>query len=696
MSLFNTQPTPSSRNSRHTLHPRLTSYRITKTRKTFIRFNRRDWDLTNDQYAWARSLAGSLSGWLNRTSYQRARELADRAHVEEVEALLRKKDEKKKEGEVKEEEEEEQWAAGAGLYAGMFEYDDDEEAGLCAEAHEYDEDEETNSPFGSTPDSGEFDEEDSPFGSTADPEKFEEKDSEAFDEEASDSDSFYLEEEDLSFEAKAAAWADKANQMHLGGMGSKIMTGWDPVRKTYIRNYGMEKCIARFKEVRGAVFDYHSSDEEESEESENDEGKDKDGEGEDIAPSSEVPTQPASASDTMDATQPHTSDTMDATQLHASDTMDATQPLTTEAPPTPSPTPPPAPAPVVDWRVKARLGVEKKKLSIMTEWSVLTWKQKSNINERYIVLEDDGVNIEPLRERKATSDEVTAMILARAAAYEHARTATDLPRFTPANGPEGRLQLGLQAADLRIVQASVGANPESPVDEDEDTTQPFSLTEPYRPQPSHVRKRKREHEDDTSNKKKKVEKKVSEDVLAAQTLEEMKQKRLRGVFRPARSAPGETDSISRVVFVLLGFGGHGVSLSKRGFDHVMNELRFLANADGAGGEVTLNDPDFDPESSGDLSGTGDGNDAMAGVTVTKQKLVYTVVQGETQVLAGLFEMLGEETLLHRTGWEWDGLRLQAAGGFIWTLSAETQGVMRDIEEMLRDGAVKVLVGVVPA
>jgi hypothetical protein len=591
------------------------------------------------------------------------RALADRAHAEEVGALLETRKEKEEEGE--DEEEEEQWAAGAGLYAGMFEYDDDEEVGLYAEAHEYDEDEETNSPFGSNPDSEEFDDEDSG----------------AFNGEASnsDSDSFYFEEEDLSFEAKAAAWADKANQMHLGGMGSKIMTGWDPVRKTYIRNHGMEKCIARFKEVRGAVFDYHSSDEEESENDENgDEKVDKNGEREDKAPSSEVPTQPASASDTMDATQPHTSDTMDATQP---------QPLTTEAPPSPSPAPPPAPAPVVDWRVKARLGVEKKKLSIMTEWSVLTWKQKSNINERYIVLEDDGVNIEPLRERKATSDEVTAMILARAAAYEHARTATDLPSFTPING----VQTG-----PRSVNASVGSAPESPVDEDADTTQPFSLTEPYRPQPSHARKRKRGHEEDTSNKKKKVEKKISDKVLTAQTLEEMKQKRLRGVFRPARSVPRKAASISRVVFVLLGLGGHEVSISKRGFAHVMNELRFLANADGVGGEVTLNDPDFDPESSGDLSGTEEGNAAMAGVTVTKQRLAYTVVQGETQVLAGLFQMLGEEKLLHRTAWEWDGLRLQPADGYVWSLSAETQGALREIEEMLRDGAGKVLVGVMPA
>ena len=68
---------------------------------------------------------------------------------------------------------------------------------------------------------------------------------------------------------------------------------------------------------------------------------------------------------------------------------------------------------------------------------------------------------------------------------------------------------------------------------------------------------------------------------------------------------------------------------------------------------------------------------------------------------GVVGGLGKEELLHRTGWEWDGLRLQAADGFVWTLSAETQGALREIEEMLRDGVVdeaegvKVLVGVVP-
>ena len=621
MSSRNTLTNMSSRN---TLRAKKSACRVVKTRKTLIKYNRRDWGLTHHQQAWARSLSGSLSGWRGRTWYHRARELAHLAHEEEVEALKK----------IEEEEEE------------------DVQAGLYAEADE--EKEESGSPFEETPDGSEDDEE-------------------------------YYEEEDLSEEEKAAAWADKARQMHLAGMGNKIMAGWDPVKKTYIRNYEMEECLARLKAARREAFDHHSSDEE-SEESENDEDEDESEEGEDIELDPEVHTQ--SASDTMDVTQ------------SASNTMDATQPLTAESPPSSSPSPPPAPAPVVDWRVKARIGVEKKKLSVTKGWSVLTWNQKSNVNERYLVLEDDGVNIEPLRERKASSDEITALILSRVAAYERARIATDLPTFTPINGPEGMFRTALEAAGLQIVQASVGAAPDSPVHEDEDTTQPFSLTEPYQPQPSHARKRKREHEVDTSNKKKKVEKNVSEDVLAAQTLEEMKQKRLRGVFRPARSVPGEADSISRVVFVHLGLGGQEVTISKRGFDHVMNELRFLANVDGAVGEVTLNDPDFDP-SSGDFSGAEDGNDVMAGVTVSKRRLAYTVVQGETQVLAGLFEMLGKETLLHRAGWEWDGLRLQVADGFVWRLSAETQGALREIEEMLRDGVVdeaegvKVLVGVVP-
>lgn len=614
--------------SRNTLLAKKPAYRVVKTRKTFIEYNRRDWGLTQHQQAWARSLSGSLSGWRGRTWYHRARELAHLAHEEEVEALKK----------IEEEEEE-----GG-------------QAGLYAEADEDDEEEGAGTPAGGTPDGSEDDEE-------------------------------YYEEEDMAFEGKAAAWAHKAHQMHLAGIGSKIMAGWDPVKKTYIRDYEMEECLARLKAARREAFDYHSSDEE-SEGSESDEDEDESEEGEDIDSDPEVPTQPAS--DTMDATQP------------ASNAMDATQPLTAESPPSSSPSPPPAP---VDWRVKARIGVEKKKLSVSKGWSVLTWNQKSNVNERYLVLEDDGVNIEPLRERKASSDELTALILSRAAAYERARTATDLPRFTPINGPEGIVQTALQVAGLRVVRAGGGAAADSPVHEDEDTIQTFTWTEPYQPQPSHARKRKREHEVDTSNKKKKVEKNVPEDVLAAQTLEEMKQKRLRGVFRPARSVPGEADSIARVVFVHLGLGGQEVTISKRGFEHVMNEIRFLANADGADREVTLNDPDFDPESSGDLSGAEDGTAAMAGVTVSRRRLAYTVVQGETQVLAGLFEMLAKEQLLYRTGWEWDGLRLQAADGFVWTLSADTQGALREIAETLRDGevdevdeaeGVKVLVGVVLA
>jgi hypothetical protein len=189
-----------------------------------------------------------------------------------------------------------------------------------------------------------------------------------------------------------------------------------------------------------------------------------------------------------------------------------------------------------------------------------------------------------------------------------------------------------------------------------------------------------------------VEANPTDEVLAAQSLDEMKQKRLRGVFRPARSVHGEGDSISRVVFVHADEEGREVYVSTRGFDHVMSEVRFLANADGADGEMTLHDPDFDPELSYGLS-------TMAGVTVTTYGLDGTVVHGETQVLAGLFKMLGEEKLLHRTGWEWDGLVLRAEGGLDWELSGETQGVLREIEEMLREGkreGVEVLVGVVSA
>ena len=496
----------------------------------------------------------------------------------------------------------------------------------------------------------------------------------------------FEEEEDFSYEGRKAAWADKAHQMHIAGIGSKIMRGWDHVRRTYIRDYEREEVQARLVAARQAAFDGYDSGEGSGDESENEEGDgDGEGEGEGMDVDAGGSTEPASTA------------------------MGDTQPPSAAIVPPPAPAPAPTPK-VPDWRAKARLGVQKKKLSVTKGWSALTWNQKSNINERYLVLEDDGVDVQALRDRKATSDEVTGLILARAAGegeegkgVEAAEIAsTDLLTLTPINGPGSAFQTALQTADPHASAGAGFATPDSPASEEEDTTQPFSLDEPYQPQPSHARKRKREHEDDAPHKKRKVEKYLDEEVLAAQALEEMKHKRLRGVFRPARPVHGEGFSTSRVVFVRADGEGQGVFVSARGFELVMSEVRFLANADGADGEVTLNDPDLVPESWHGLSDTEGEDDAMAGVTVTEHGLGYTVVQGETQVLAGLFKILGREKLLHRMKWEWDGLRLQPADGFVWVLSEETQGALRKVEGMLRDGVldgvegVEVLVGVVPA
>ena len=81
----------------------------------------------------------------------------------------------------------------------------------------------------------------------------------------------------------------------------------------------------------------------------------------------------------------------------------------------------------VDWRIIAHTVTLKKKLPIKKSWNAVTWSQKSNVRERLLLLENDGYNITELQERKATSEEITAVILERAAGYQRSQVQIDSP-----------------------------------------------------------------------------------------------------------------------------------------------------------------------------------------------------------------------------------------------------------------------------
>lgn len=235
---------------------------------------------------------------------------------------------------------------------------------------------------------------------------------------------------------------------------------------------------------------------------------------------------------------------------------------------------------VVDWRKKARSGITKKKLTIEKGWSVLTWNQKSNVQGRLLLLEDDGYDISELKNRKASSEEITAIILERAAAQKRPRNASPTP--TQHCGDLVALLMGGQASSpaalpltheqslpspaasqndppftqdippeksLIVPSGQHGALPEfqpamTPMIEED--IQPFCLDKLYQPQKSAPLKRKRDQYIDPTDsedtiaeshpvaKKRKINTQTEEE-LRLQALQEIKRRVLRRIFRSARS-----------------------------------------------------------------------------------------------------------------------------------------------------------------
>lgn len=267
---------------------------------------------------------------------------------------------------------------------------------------------------------------------------------------------------------EAAAWAEKARLMHSAGSSNHIIRAWDPENKSYIRDYEFEAQIAALKAARRAASSDSDSD---------DDDTDTDGDQTD--------------SDELDVER-----------------FPSPHPLTSSLP-----TPQSAPVPLikpsstpVDWRIKARIGVTRKKLSVTKEWGLATWNQKSNIHERLLVLEDDGVDIEELkRGGKVSSEEVTKMILERAANEVSVMEAIG-EDGGKGEKPEGAKEVGEMVRVSLVAHTMLSPPPARPepkksvttsfqAETQPDTTTPapqpvtpttqsFSLADLYIPQPS--------------------------------------------------------------------------------------------------------------------------------------------------------------------------------------------------------------------
>ncbi|KAF9694725.1 hypothetical protein EKO04_007651 [Ascochyta lentis] len=257
------------------------------------------------------------------------------------------------------------------------------------------------------------------------------------------------------------------------------------------------------------------------------------------------------------------------------------------------PTPVVQPAVKVDWRIKAQMGIEKKKLTVDKGWSALTWNQKSNVHERLLLLESGGYDITELQDRKASSEEITAIILELAAAQQKSdstsnepiqkseevkmlpderssspvipHSSVDEPTSSPAKSPDPSSAKNSQPAIEDSPISSPQKALESIIQSDippiiEEDTQPFCFDEPYHPRASPPLKRKRDYHSDAQDledtaaigsypaRKKRNMVFCTEDTLRLQALQEIKRKVFRRVFRPTRSICQKPSPFSKVVF----------------------------------------------------------------------------------------------------------------------------------------------------
>ncbi|KAL1652891.1 hypothetical protein SLS61_004511 [Didymella pomorum] len=434
-------------------------------------------------------------------------------------------------------------------------------------------------------------------------------------------------------EEKAGAWAHKAWKMHRAGREGRKLNheyyGWDQGGEDYLCDLKTEKLLARAKAKRMA------------------------------ARRAELLAAGENPGDAYDTDKD--------SELDNSDSEGSAGPrgiaFRLEAFRSPSGLPsrsPPRPAPVieraavVDWREKTRAGVVKKKLSVSKAWGAITWNQKSNIQERLLVLEDDGYDISDLLDGKISSEDVTNIVLARAAGEQPSvsRAAQPLVQPGPASPPQAE-SLGLPpdwlesemlaellgpAAEASTPRSPSAPPPGSPASsgqqsdqEPKDTTQPFSFDEPYYPQPSRHLKRKRYEGDDFDiehelalaspvPKKLKVQY-VTDDELAAQALQDIKR--------------------------------------TCALENIMAELRYLLSCAEGSIRVEITDPDYDedlihtpvkPEER-IRQGLRMMQRQASQITITIDSPSQTTLRGDALVLAELLKALRRRELLHYAGWD---------------------------------------------
>ncbi|KAF2129209.1 hypothetical protein P153DRAFT_431215 [Dothidotthia symphoricarpi CBS 119687] len=386
-----------------------------------------------------------------------------------------------------------------------------------------------------------------------------------------------------------------------------------------------------------------------------------------------------------------------------------------------------------DWEAVALAQITKESMSLDKEWSQNTWNNKSNMFHRLKLLKDDGYDIAPLL--TLTSADLTEVVLAH----------VDARRQRGARPNPSSLHQSIKATRASRVTRRPKSilDPRSAMIVSPQDDRFFAATLRYRPALSPSLKRKQTQLDDaeslnTSSQwwyleptspsvqrgpKRRRANKITAEEQKKQARDAVRKNFVQSVFSSSCSEAATNDkaSVSTVLFSTPDFGintrlAHNDSISgassrssssthadtnktlmmdSRGFENMMDELRFLADAGGNVRQFTIKDVSVRDiaEDNKDVQMLDVDVDTDTTSDTHHQLLVFanthqdTVIRGNTEALIALMSRMRNHDLTYNADMSQIGLDLRTHG-MSWSLSSNTQTVLGKIEEQLKTGVRK--------
>jgi hypothetical protein len=374
-----------------------------------------------------------------------------------------------------------------------------------------------------------------------------------------------------------------------------------------------------------------------------------------------------------------------------------------------------------DWRTRAETRLRRARISLDKEWSSKTWSNKTNVPERLFLLEADGFDINPLQRSSISSAQVTEAVMSRIKERKELGkfpNRADSQRSQEQTHPTGAIQPPAESVTCHVPFAENEI--EYLFDEHE-----------YRPRVSVDRKRKRCKEEASNNDlaaasrlcenetsegrlRKKIRVQTANEVESAiheQSLVLFRKNVIRQIFAHTQFpslGSHKTPLVNINIHLSLPqgeykdlydrFGPNLLRISSRGYESLMNEMKFLADGRlerAHCDDFSISDPDFEEQRTlvhgfSEITVTETSDDRHPRVISGLRRRIHVrttdtecIIAGDAPSMEGLLKRLQENDLLHTSEWVFDGLTVVPESNITWSLSNETQCLLAEIRQRLQ-------------